>query len=262
MNALLGLGTALAPVFAALFVGLGFWWGMPILVAILIAVLLATSVPLPLTMDAVAGPARGAQRRAPLPPRFWLFASFALLYGVVETMNGNWATLYMTRHLGASAAFASLALTVFWGTVTAGRVLFAALEPWMPARLVYCCLPPVSAGVLLFTAWLPRGDTALGLLSFAAGGAGLLRPAPAHDQLRPRGDDGHRRVGGGRPDRLLPDGLWHRGLRGLARCSTGGGLGLAPSSASPLCRPRPVRPVVQIVSRLGAPEPRPQASMG
>ena len=170
LNALLGLGTALAPVFAALFVGLGFWWGMPILVAILIAVLLATSVPLPLTMDAAAGPARGAQRRAPLPPRFWLFASFALLYGVVETMNGNWATLYMTRHLGASAAFASLALTVFWGTVTAGRVLFAALEPWMPARLVYCCLPPVSAGVLLFTAWLPRGDTALGLLSFALAG--------------------------------------------------------------------------------------------
>ena len=29
LNALLGLGTALAPVFVALFVGLGFWWGLP-----------------------------------------------------------------------------------------------------------------------------------------------------------------------------------------------------------------------------------------
>src|SRR5262245_19735211 len=32
LNALLGLGTALAPVLAALFVGLGFWWGLPLLV--------------------------------------------------------------------------------------------------------------------------------------------------------------------------------------------------------------------------------------
>jgi MFS family permease len=29
LNALLGLGTALAPVFIALFVGLGIWWGLP-----------------------------------------------------------------------------------------------------------------------------------------------------------------------------------------------------------------------------------------
>src|SRR6478672_11744939 len=31
LNALLGLGTALAPVFVAVFVGLGFWWGLPVL---------------------------------------------------------------------------------------------------------------------------------------------------------------------------------------------------------------------------------------
>ena len=33
LNALLGLGTALAPVFVAIFVGLGFWWGLPVLAA-------------------------------------------------------------------------------------------------------------------------------------------------------------------------------------------------------------------------------------
>ena len=31
LNALLGLGTALAPLFVAVFVGLGFWWGLPVL---------------------------------------------------------------------------------------------------------------------------------------------------------------------------------------------------------------------------------------
>ena len=34
-------------------------------------------------------------------------ATFALLYGVCETMNGNWASLYMKEHFGAGAAVAS-----------------------------------------------------------------------------------------------------------------------------------------------------------
>ena len=33
LNALLGLGTVLAPVFVAIFDGLGFWWGLPLTVA-------------------------------------------------------------------------------------------------------------------------------------------------------------------------------------------------------------------------------------
>ena len=48
LNALLGLGTALAPVLVALFVGLGFWWGLPILSAVLLAALLLVSARLPL----------------------------------------------------------------------------------------------------------------------------------------------------------------------------------------------------------------------
>ena len=45
LNALLGLGTALAPVFVAIFVGLGFWWGLPVLSAILLAGLIVASRP-------------------------------------------------------------------------------------------------------------------------------------------------------------------------------------------------------------------------
>jgi hypothetical protein len=124
LNALLGLGTALAPVFVAIFVGLGFWWGLPVLSAVLLGVLLAVSVPLPLRAGARAA---GDQRRpeAGISGRFWVFAAFAVLYGVCETMNGNWAQLDMTRQAGASATVASLALTTFWAMVTAGRVLFA-----------------------------------------------------------------------------------------------------------------------------------------
>jgi len=41
LNALLGAGTALAPIFVAIFVGLGFWWGLPVLSAF------AAEVPVP-----------------------------------------------------------------------------------------------------------------------------------------------------------------------------------------------------------------------
>src|SRR6476620_5222073 len=51
LNALLGLGTALAPVLVAIFVGLGFWWGLPLGAAIAIAVLLGVSVRLPLRVE-------------------------------------------------------------------------------------------------------------------------------------------------------------------------------------------------------------------
>jgi fucose permease len=173
LNALLGLGTALAPVFAAIFVGLGIWWGLPVLVAVLISALLVFSAGLPLEARAAGGPVR-----ASLPPRVWLFAAAALLYGIVETINGNWATLYMTRHLGASAGLASVALTIFWATVTAGRVLFAAVERWAPPRLVYRCLPFVSAAALLVTALLPRDQPWLGLLAFALAGLGCSALLP------------------------------------------------------------------------------------
>jgi len=53
LNALLGLGTALAPVFVAVFIGLGFWWGLPVLSTVLLAMLLVVSSRLPLHADTV-----------------------------------------------------------------------------------------------------------------------------------------------------------------------------------------------------------------
>jgi hypothetical protein len=44
-------------------------------------------------------------------------------------MNGNWSQLDLTS-LKVSATVASLALTVFWAMVTAGRVLFAPCRRW------------------------------------------------------------------------------------------------------------------------------------
>src|SRR5262249_35828147 len=83
LNALLGLRTALAPVFAATFGGLGFWWGLPLLSTLLLTTLLLVSARLPLRAETQAG----ERRAGGMPRRFWIYAGFALLYGFCETVN-------------------------------------------------------------------------------------------------------------------------------------------------------------------------------
>lgn len=177
LNALLGLGTVLAPVFVAVFVGLGFWWGLPAVSAALLVVLLLVSLQLPLRVDGTPG-AAGAGQRPRLPSRFWLYAGLILLYGVCETMNGNWSQLEMTKRLGASTSQASLALAAFWGMVTLGRVGFAALERWLSPPRVYRLLPLVLIASFLLTGSLGRHQAVAGIGVFALAGLGCSAMLP------------------------------------------------------------------------------------
>jgi MFS family permease len=176
LNALLGLGTALAPVLVAAFVGLGFWWGLPILSTVLLVALLLVSVRLPLrAAERAAADRRG---RPGIPARFWLYAAFAVCYGICETMNGNWSQLDMTTRLGASATQASLALAVFWAMVTVGRVLFGAIDRWLPERVTYRILPFVLVGTFLLTSVLSRPHAVAGIGVFALAGLGCSALLP------------------------------------------------------------------------------------
>ena len=167
LNALLGVGTALAPLLVAVFIGLDFWWGLPILAGVTLALVLAASTRLPLE---VARPARGVGRaRSPIPARFWIYAGFAICYGICETMNGNWAAIDM-KDLGASTTLASLALTTFWACVTLGRVGFAALQRWVPMRVTYRVLPFLLAAVFVGISQLPDDKPALAIVTFGLAG--------------------------------------------------------------------------------------------
>lgn len=185
LNALLGLGTALAPVFVAIFLGLGFWVGLPLLAAFLLLILLVVSLRLPFQPEAQARgsrararPAGRTRRGMEIPAQFWVFAGFAVLYGFCETMNGNWSQIDLTANLGLSAAIASLALTVFWALVTAGRVLFAVIQRWFPSRLTYHVLPFVLAAAFLLIAALPNDAPVLSILAFALAGLGCSALLP------------------------------------------------------------------------------------
>jgi fucose permease len=175
LNALLGLGTVLAPVFVAIFVGLGFWWGLPLTSTCLLIGLIAVSIGLPLRVEQARASRPEGFR---LPSRFWAYAGFAVLYGVCETVNGNWSQLDMTRDVGASTTQAALALTAFWGMVTVGRVAFAAVQRWVPARFAYHVLPLVLAGAFVLIAALPDDAPALGILAFGLAGLGCSALLP------------------------------------------------------------------------------------
>jgi MFS family permease len=172
LNALLGLGTALAPLLVALFVDLGAWWGLPLTVGVLLAALLAFGVPLPL--GAAGAPETAASRST----RFWLFIAFIFGYGMVETVNGNWAIIYMRDVLKAPAALASLALSLFWGAATAGRILFAAVARWFPARTTFRLLPWVIALAFIAIAVVPGSSPALGAATFGVVGLGCSALLP------------------------------------------------------------------------------------
>jgi len=176
LNALLGAGTALAPLFVAIFVGLGFWWGLPLTSVVLIVGLLTISLGLSLRTGAREGEVGRA--KGGVPRLFWMFAGFAVLYGICETMNGNWAQVDMTRNVGASATQASFALTAFWAMVTVGRILFAEIQRSFPTRRAYHVLPFVLAAALLAVAALPANNPWLGVVTFGIAGLGCSALLP------------------------------------------------------------------------------------
>jgi fucose permease len=177
LNTLLGLGTALAPAIVSLFVGMGIWWGLPLGVALLTTGLILFTLPLSLRLTGAEGIV-STGTKPPSPPLFWLFAAVALVYGICETMNGNWSAIFMSSALGASPIQASLALTCFWGMVTVGRLFFATSDRWIPGKVTFRVLPLVIGISFLMTSSLGAHDSFGGIFSFALAGFGCSAMLP------------------------------------------------------------------------------------
>ncbi|HEY7245087.1 MAG TPA: MFS transporter [Xanthobacteraceae bacterium] len=171
LNALLGLGTALAPVLVALVVVLGAWWLLPAIVAGLLALLFGVALKLRLEVsveEVVGATATQPPGWQDLPHRFWLYAIAVFLYGIVETLNGNWAVLYLSTERGALSRTASFALTAFWVMVTLGRMLIALISRWLPASSIYVALPILLVAVFQLVARVQ--DASAGILAFGLAG--------------------------------------------------------------------------------------------
>jgi fucose permease len=169
LNVLLGLGTALSPFLIALFTNLGQWWYLPLLAAAGLVVLMGLTLVQPMDL-----PSLGAGRRAQavgarpgIPMLFWVFAAALVIYGIGETMFGNWGTTLLVGK-GVSATSANDGLAVFWAAVTVGRLVIALVSTRLRSSNIYVVLPwAIAAALALFPA---AGGAGAGIAVFAFGG--------------------------------------------------------------------------------------------
>lgn len=170
LHALLGAGTALAPLLTALVSGLGAWWALAALLAALLGLLLAAGMVSTLaTARADDQPGTGEPVALAGAIRvLGLFVLAGIVYGIVETVFANWALIYLREDTGVSLRAAGYALTAFWTMVTAGRLLVAAADGWLPPMRVYVALPALMAFAFL---WVADADGAAGgIAAFALAG--------------------------------------------------------------------------------------------
>ena len=163
LNVLLGLGTALSPLLIAVFLDAGAWWLLPLIGAVGLVGLIVLTLLQPMAVPATRAPGRGGRP----PPLFWLFAAALVLYGIGETMFGNWGTTQLVSR-GVGTPSANDALAAFWAAVTIGRLVIAVAARWVPSTAVYVVLPWAMAVALAVVPTVTTATT--GILVFAFGG--------------------------------------------------------------------------------------------
>jgi fucose permease len=163
MHGFLGIGAALAPLSVEFFYAKGFWpmsHGLYLGVWVGLALLIALTRPADYCRGETAEVSSCSLDESSafrMPRSAWLFLGAIFIYGVAESITGNWSTLYLTGQKGFSFQTAARALSTFWIFLTVGRILaaFAALR--MDVRILYR-LSPVGITAALWTLLVIRQE--------------------------------------------------------------------------------------------------------
>lgn len=164
-----GTGQVAAALLLNYFQGIGRWWIGPLIILGVTLVMVAYQSRLPLTFESGRTAARnGESNQQRLPSRVWLYAIVTFTYGAIEGTFGNWTPIYLEEGAGLSAGAAALGLSLFWGAVTVGRVLFAIAAARYSTKFLFYVTPFV-AGATLILIPLVDGQTANYILIILAG---------------------------------------------------------------------------------------------
>lgn len=144
LHATLGLGTAIGPLLFQLCLQWLEWWVAPLILAAGYLILIFfTWVKFPLNLHL---PRSG---KGGLSKRVYLFCAIALLYGICETAFGNWSILFLKTAKGISSEDASFSLSLFWASVTAGRIIAAGLAIRISPYRIYVSISLILIASLL-----------------------------------------------------------------------------------------------------------------
>lgn len=170
MHVLLGLGTTISALILNVFKTNGIWWasGIAIAAPILLMIFFQQSLELSLPKEVEV---EKTQTKKAIPIRIWFYAIIIFLYAFSEATFGNWGTIYLQKEAGLSAATAAIGLSVFWASITVGRVIFTFIALRYNTKLLYLTSQFLVAGVLYFIPDL-EGEIAL-LIAMSLGGLSL-----------------------------------------------------------------------------------------
>ena len=187
LHATVGVGLAITPLLAGAAVARGSWLAVPLLLFLANAALFLAVEREDLPEPEVRGEARSRPTGDAL---LRLFLAIAFLYGVTESVYGNWAVLHLTEERGLDVAAAGLALAAFWAALTVGRFAVAALVLHVPPARVLPVLAALMAGACLL---VPLSTTSRrAVLLYALGGLGCSAVFPLALGLAGRRFPSHR----------------------------------------------------------------------
>lgn len=167
-----GLGAASGPFLMGFFLSQGISWRVLYLVSALVSLLLLLFFVVDRTLLAVPRTEKEKKDWSSLLNfRGLLLSSFLaiFLYVGAEIGSSAWMSTYLVRELKAGIYVGGVAMAIFWGTITVGRLLFAQLSRFFsPSRLLR-----LAVGISLAFLVLLNSTRQVNLVLLALGGVGL-----------------------------------------------------------------------------------------
>jgi len=164
MHILLGAGTASAALYLNLFINMGSWYIAPLIIAGVTLGMILFTLPIELI---IAKEETDDSYKKEIPPKVWLFGIAVFLYGACEGTFGNWGAIFLEKSEGLSSSDSALGLSLFWGFVAIGRILFTFYTLKYSPKWLYIIAPFAAAAIFYF---LPFADSRTLLLVFMSMG--------------------------------------------------------------------------------------------
>ncbi|MBV9786755.1 MAG: MFS transporter [Chloroflexi bacterium] len=176
LHAAFGLGAATGPIIMSSVISAGYPWRVGYLIVGVAQLILASCFAITRsqwhahTDEAQAEPVASApMARTLMLPAAWLSILLFFLYTGLEITAGQWMYTLLTEARGLVPAIAGVWVSVYWGSLTVGRLLSGMIVAHISVRtLLQICMVGAILGVVLFwlniTAWLSLiGVSMLGL---------------------------------------------------------------------------------------------------
>lgn len=190
LHASFGLGAATGPVLMSSVISAGQPWRLGYIIVCVAQLLLAGCFALTQrhwqthAESGAAEPTTGAPMLSTLMlPKAWLSMLLFFLYTGLEVSAGQWLYTLLTESRGMQPALAGIWVSVYWGSLTVGRLLSGVVVAHITVRaLLRICMLSAIAGAALIWLNLALWITLLGLIIL---GAALAPMFPSFIALTP-----------------------------------------------------------------------------